>query len=68
MRRRQARWPRSCFWQPGLREPAAKATKHAKGEWTHLLRRKGFVMRTMKRVKPAPDWITTPDATPDHAS
>jgi len=32
----------------------------AKGDWEHLLRRKGFVMRTQQRV-PVPDWITGPD-------
>lgn len=52
----------SGFEEPSLKN-LPKGYEHAKGDWTHLLQRKGFVMRTMKRVK-RPDWITTPDAAP----
>ncbi len=51
----------SAFDEPTLKN-LPKGHEDAKGDWTHLLRRKGFVMRSIKRVK-RPDWITTPEAT-----
>ncbi len=39
-----------------------KGYEGAKGEWAHLLLRKGFVLRSQKRIK-SPDWIKTPEAT-----
>jgi len=51
----------SSFSEPDLKN-LPKGYEDAKGDWTHLLRRKAFVMRTIERVK-RPDWITTPEAT-----
>lgn len=51
----------SAFGEPDMKN-LPKGYEDASGDWTHLLRRKGLVMRTLERVK-SPDWIKTPEAT-----
>jgi uncharacterized protein (TIGR02453 family) len=57
----QARAAGSEMGEPDLVN-LPKGYEEAKGDWTHLLRRKAFVMRTLERVE-RPDWISSPDAT-----
>lgn len=56
----QARAVGSDLDEPALKT-LPKGFETAEGDWTHLLRRKGFVMRTMSRVK-RPAWISGPEA------